>query len=160
MSDAAQATVISANTSTAKGTSKTPAEIVELQVDSGITGDAHAGPGVRQVSLLSLEAIDRMRAAGADVDCGSFAENLTVSGIDPAALPLGTHISVGPSAVLVITQHGKECHDRCAIFEQVGDCVMPREGTFAAVARPGMVRPGDTIRVVGNVHEPRESEAR
>ena len=94
-----------------------------------------------------------MRAAGLEVGPGDFAENLTTRGLDLLALPLGTRLRVGREAVLEITQHGKECHTRCAIYYQAGDCVMPREGVFARVVREGEVRPGDPIEVLGTGKE-------
>jgi MOSC domain-containing protein YiiM len=138
--------VESVNVSEHKGTGKTPVEGARVLFDRGLEGDAHAGDWHRQVSLLSLDAVDRMRDAGADVVPGAFGENLTVSGIDLLGLPLGSEIEVG-SAVLRLSQHGKVCHDRCAIYQQVGDCVMPREGVFAVVIREGEVEPGDKVRV-------------
>jgi cyclic pyranopterin phosphate synthase len=142
--------VVSVNLSSLKGVAKVPAGSAELATGAGLLGDAHAGPGERQVSMLSQDAVRRMREAGADVEAGSFGENLTVDGIEPTALPLGTRIAVGASAVLVVSRHGKVCHDRCAIYEQVGDCVMPREGVFATVESSGPVAPGDSIRILGD----------
>ena len=110
----------------------------------GFRGDAHAGPGVRQVSLLAEESIAKMRGKGLSVGPGDFAENVTVEGIVLQALPVGARLRAG-EAVLEITQIGKECHDRCAIYLQAGDCVMPREGIFARVVRPGKVSPGNAI---------------
>jgi MOSC domain-containing protein YiiM len=140
--------VVSVNTSQAKGTPKTPVDSALLDVDHGIAGDAHAGPGHRQVSLLSRDAVERMRAAGATVSYGSFAENLTIDGLDPSALPVGTRLRLGTSAVIRVTQLGKECHDRCEIYAQVGECVMPREGVFGHVEAGGAVSPGDEVCVV------------
>lgn len=108
--------------------------------------DAHAGPGTRQVSLLAEESIAKMRAKGLSVGPGDFAENVTVAGIVLPALAIGTCLRVG-AALLEITQIGKECHDRCAIFLQAGDCVMPREGIFARVVRGGEVAAGDAVEV-------------
>ncbi|MBI4643123.1 MAG: MOSC domain-containing protein, partial [Deltaproteobacteria bacterium] len=108
----------------------------------------HAEGGHRQVSLLARESIDKMRAAGAAVNPGDFAENLTTEGLDVCALPVGTRLIVGPEVELEITQIGKACHKGCAIREQVGDCVMPREGVFARVLREGVVKPGDSIEVI------------
>ena len=105
---------------------------VELKENHGIVGDAHAGEWHRQVSLLATESIAKMRAMGLDVDSGDFAENITTVGIDLVALPVGTRLAVG-DALLEVTQIGKECHNRCAIFYQAGDCVMPKEGIFAKV---------------------------
>ncbi|HWI41940.1 MAG TPA: MOSC domain-containing protein, partial [Verrucomicrobiae bacterium] len=107
---------------------------------------AHAGEWHRQVSLLAKESIDKMRAMGLDVDSGDFAENITTSGVELPVLPVGTRLTVG-EALLEVTQIGKECHTRCAIYHQAGDCVMPREGIFARVLRGGAVRAGDAVRV-------------
>ena len=127
-----------------KGERKQPAEEVELLENHGIVGDAHAGEWHRQVSLLAQESIDKMRALGLDVTAGDFAENITTSGIDLVSLPIGTQLQVGET-LLQVTQIGKECHTRCAIFYQAGDCVMPKEGIFAAVVTGGIVRAGDRI---------------
>jgi MOSC domain-containing protein YiiM len=101
----------------------------------------------RQVSLLAQESIDKIKNKGLDVVPGDFAENLTTEGIDLPSLPIGTKLLVGDGIILRVTQIGKECHTRCAIFQQVGDCVMPREGIFAEVLAEGEVKVGDTIRV-------------
>jgi molybdopterin adenylyltransferase len=138
--------VVSVNVSPEKGVQKTPQVSVRLEVGSGIDGDAHAGAWHRQVSLLASESIARMKALGADVQPGAFGENLTTEGLAVHALPVGTRLRVGP-ALLEVTQIGKECHDRCAIYRQVGDCVMPREGIFVRVLEGGDVRPGDGILV-------------
>ncbi|MFZ2087581.1 MAG: MOSC domain-containing protein, partial [Desulfobaccales bacterium] len=130
---------------------------VELVVDHGVRGDAHAEGGKRQVSFLALEGIDRMRAAGADVKPGDFAENITTRGLEVDKLPVGTRLRIGKEAELTITQIGKACHHGCAIRELVGDCIMPREGVFASVEKAGVVRPGDLIEVLdvpgGNSHD-------
>ncbi len=139
--------VVSINVSERKGERKRPLTSARFVLDRGIDGDAHAGDWHRQVSLLALESVDKMRAAGAEVGPGDFAENLTVSGLDLIALPLGTELEVG-SARLVISQHGKVCHDRCEIYRQVGDCVMPREGVFAVVTSAGDVAAGDAVNVL------------
>jgi MOSC domain-containing protein YiiM len=136
--------VIAVCLSTSKGERKTPVAAVELREEHGIVGDAHAGTWHRQVSLLAKESIDKMRALGLDVTTGDFAENLTTEGVDLLALPIGTRLSVG-EAELEVTQIGKECHTRCAIYYQAGDCVMPKEGIFARVLRGGIVRPGDAV---------------
>jgi MOSC domain-containing protein YiiM len=136
--------VIAVCLSTSKGERKTPVASVELREEHGIVGDAHAGSWHRQVSLLAKESIDKMRALGLDVTTGDFAENLTTEGVDLLALPIGTRLSVG-EAELEVTQIGKECHTRCAIYYQAGDCVMPKEGIFARVLRGGTVRPGDVV---------------
>jgi MOSC domain-containing protein YiiM len=137
--------VVSVNTSAATGVRKCPQPSVELETDRGVVGDAHAGPWHRQVSLLALESVEKMRAKGADVHPGDFGENVTTRGVDVAALPVGRRVRLGP-CLLEITQIGKECHDRCAIYRQVGDCVMPREGVFGRVLEGGIVRPGDELR--------------
>ena len=113
----------------------------------GLQGDAHAGDWHRQISLLGDESIDKMRAAGLDVGVGDFAENLTIVGINLPLLPIGTHLRVGSTALLEVTQIGKECHHHCAIYQQAGDCVMPREGIFARVLRGGPVAKDDVVIV-------------
>jgi MOSC domain-containing protein YiiM len=142
-----QGKIVAVCISAGKGERKTPVDAVELREEHGIVGDGHAGPWHRQVSLLAQESIDKMRALGLDVTTGDFAENLTTVGLNLPALPLGTRLSIG-GAELEVTQIGKECHTRCAIFYQAGDCVMPKEGIFARVLRGGTVRPGDGIAVV------------
>ena len=134
------ATCISEN----KGERKKPVASVELLENHGIVGDAHAGEWHRQVSLLASESIDKMRKLGLDVDSGDFAENLTTCGIDLVSLPIGSRLQIG-TTLLEVTQIGKECHTRCAIYYQAGDCVMPKEGIFASVVRGGTIKAGDTI---------------
>ncbi|ABB30547.1 MOSC domain containing protein [Geobacter metallireducens RCH3] len=141
------AKVIAVCISENKGERKTPVASVELRENHGIVGDAHAGEWHRQVSLLAAESIEKMRKMGLDVDSGDFAENITTEGIDLPALPVGTRLAVGET-LLEVTQIGKECHTRCAIYHQAGDCVMPKEGIFARVITGGVVRPGDPIAVV------------
>lgn len=141
------AILVSVNISREKGTRKSPVPQAELKAGHGMAGDAHAGSWHRQVSLLAVESIEKMRAAGVDVGPGDFAENLTVEGIDLPGLPVGTKLRLG--AVLArVTQIGKQCHDRCAIYRQAGDCVMPREGIFAEVLLGGTVNPGDPVVVL------------
>jgi MOSC domain-containing protein YiiM len=142
------ATCISKN----KGERKTPVNQVTLQQEHGIIGDAHAGDWHRQVSLLASESIAKMQAMGLDVDSGDFAENLTTSGIHLFGLPIGTRLQVGET-LLEVTQIGKECHNRCAIYEQAGDCVMPKEGIFARVIKGGTIKPGDEILNLGKTPE-------
>lgn len=139
------ARVVAISTSTKKGEKKTNIEQGELQVGLGLVGDAHAGDWHRQISLLATESMDRIRAKGLDVGPGDFAENITTAGIELWRLPVGTHLRVGPQVLLEVTQIGKTCHQRCAIFHQVGDCVMPREGIFARVLEGGTIAPGDEI---------------
>jgi len=142
------ASLISINLSDKKGIKKTPVRRAVVDAE-GLAGDAHAGPWHRMVSLLAEESIDKMRAAGLDVGPGDFAENLTTRGVDLLSLPLGTRLRVGSSVLLALTQHGKECHNRCAIYYQAGDCVMPKEGVFAEVVQGGEVTVGDPIKVLG-----------
>jgi len=145
-------TVIAVCQSEKKGTKKTPVAEVIIKEDYGIVGDAHADCTThRQVSLLAIESIDKMRSKGFDfLQPGDFAENITTRGIDLAALPIGTRLAVGKEVILEMTQIGKECHAACAIRQQVGDCIMPREGIFARVIRGGRVKAGDNIRVGKN----------
>jgi len=140
------ASVLAVCISENKGERKKPVAAVELREKHGIVGDAHAGDWHRQVSLLAQESIDKMRALGLDVNAGDFAENITTSGIDLVSLPIGSRLRVGET-LLEVTQIGKECHTRCAIFYQAGDCVMPKEGIFVKVIRGGMIRPGDGIEI-------------
>jgi MOSC domain-containing protein YiiM len=140
--------IIAVCTSKSKGERKTDVGQGELLKGFGLAGDAHGGDWHRQISLLAIESIEKMRAAGLDVGPGDFAENLTTQGINLYTLPIGTRLQVGASALLEITQIGKECHDRCAIYEQAGDCVMPREGVFATVLEGGPVKTGDTVAVI------------
>ena len=140
--------IVAVCSSRSKGERKANVGQGELRQGFGLVGDAHAGDWHRQVSLLALESIDKMRAAGLDVGPGDFAENLTTRGIDLYSLPIGTRLRIGKEAVLEITQIGKVCHDRCAIYHQAGDCVMPREGVFAVVLASGKVKTGDPVRIV------------
>jgi cyclic pyranopterin phosphate synthase len=136
--------IISLNISRHKGVNKEPVEQVELRENHGILGDAHAGDWHRQVSLLAEESIDFMRNKGLELEPGAFAENITTVGLDLAALPIGTRLGNG-QVVLEVTQIGKKCHHGCAIFKQVGDCIMPREGIFTKVIVPGILRRGDNL---------------
>lgn len=139
--------VRSVNLSERKTVRKKPGEHGLLIYDHGFQGDAHAGDWHRQVSLLALESIDTMRQKGLDVGPGDFAENITTEGLDLCALPIGTRIRIG-DALVELSQIGKVCHTKCAIYYQAGDCVMPREGIFAVVLEPGPVNVGDQIEVV------------
>jgi MOSC domain-containing protein YiiM len=141
-------TVTSVNLSERKTMRKKPGTQGTLELDRGFIGDAHAGDWHRQVSLLAQESIDKMIAAGLDVGPGDFAENITTKGIDLLALPVGSLVAVGDGVRLEISQIGKVCHTKCAIFYQAGDCVMPREGLFAVVRQAGRVRVGDRVEVV------------
>ena len=142
------ATVVAVCISERKGERKLPVATVLLREEHGIVGDAHAGEWHRQVSLLAHESIEKMQRQGLDVASGDFAENITTSGIELFSLPVGTRLRVGET-LLEVTQVGKECHTRCAIYHQAGDCVMPREGIFARVLRGGRVTPGDPVAVAG-----------
>ena len=140
--------IIAVCTSANKGERKTDVKAGVLVKGFGLEGDGHGGDWHRQVSLLATESIAKMRAAGLEVGPGDFAENLTTRGLDLCSLPVGTRLRVGGEALLEISQIGKICHERCAIFYQAGDCVMPREGIFAVVLVGGAVKTGDLIEVV------------
>lgn len=133
-----------------KGTQKVNVPEAELKTDFGIVGDAHAGSTHRQVSLLAVESIEEMVAKGAKVSPGNFAENITTEGIDLLLLEVGSKLKLGESTELEITQFGKQCHNRCEIFKQVGNCIMPREGIFAKVIKPGRINVGDAIEVLND----------
>uniref|UniRef100_C6E817 MOSC domain containing protein n=1 Tax=Geobacter sp. (strain M21) TaxID=443144 RepID=C6E817_GEOSM len=139
--------IIAVNVSLNKGERKTPVPEVTLRENHGIEGDAHAGDWHRQVSLLAQESIAKMVALGLDVKEGDFAENITTEGVDLVHLPIGTRMQLGET-LLEVTQIGKECHNRCAIYYQAGDCVMPKEGIFAKVLKGGVVRPGDAVAIL------------
>ncbi len=141
------AKVVSINLSEKKTVRKTPGTEGVLVENRGFDGDAHAGDWHRQVSLLAEESIAKMQAKGLDVDAGDFAENITTRGIDLVSLPVGTRLKVG-GTLLQVSQIGKECHTKCAIYYQAGDCVMPKEGIFATVVEGGPVSTGDTVTVV------------
>ena len=144
------AKVIAVCKSKKKGTKKQPIAEGILKKDHGLIGDAHADGGThRQVSLLATESINKMQQLGFELGPGDFAENLTTEGIDLVSLPVGTHVSLGEEVILEITQIGKDCHTRCAIYRQVGKCIMPQEGVFTRVIRGGLVKTGDRIDVEG-----------
>ncbi len=130
-----------------KGTQKHEVEEAMFRKDWGIENDAHAGNWHRQVSLLSFEKIEEFRRRGASVDFGAFGENIVAEGYDFRNLPVGTRFRMG-EALIEMTQIGKECHSHCAIYQTMGDCIMPREGVFARVLEGGMVRRGDEIRMI------------
>ena len=130
-----------------KGTQKTEVPSIKLVPDWGIEGDAHAGRWHRQVSLLALEKIEAFRAKGAEVDFGAFGENIIAEGFDFRNLPGGTRFKIG-DALLELTQIGKECHTHCAIYHQLGDCIMPREGVFTVVLEGGVIKAGDEIEMI------------
>ena len=145
------AKIIAVCKSEQKGTRKKTIAAGILKGAFGLVGDAHAECCThRQVSLLAMESIDRMRCLGLDVGPGDFAENLTTQGLDLPSLPLGTKIAIGKDIVLEITQIGKECHGGCAIYQEIGKCVMPKEGIFARVVQGGRVGTGDDMRIDTN----------
>jgi molybdopterin adenylyltransferase len=135
-------------TSQRRGVPKSPVAVATLRAGFGIEGDAHAGPGHRQVSILGWDDIQTFSAAGQlSLDAGAFAENLIISGLDLRTLGLGSRLRVGERALLTITQLGKRCHHRCAIFHQTGDCLMPRVGLFARVLAGGALAVGDAVAI-------------
>lgn len=136
--------VIAVCTSPRKGTLKENVHRAEIIEDFGIKGDAHAGKWHRQISLLSLERIEEFKARGAEIEYGAFGENIVVSGYDFKAMPVGTRFRCG-QVVLELTQIGKECHHGCAIFQAMGDCIMPREGVFCRVIHGGVIEEGDAF---------------
>jgi molybdopterin adenylyltransferase len=140
--------VISVNISELTGEKKHNVECCLFVVGQGLEGDAHAGEWHRQVSLLAVESIDKMRLEGLDVWPGDFAENVTTQGVELVTLPIGSHLKIGKDITVEITQIGKECHTPCAIGKAVGDCIMPREGVFARVLEGGKAAVGDDIEVL------------
>lgn len=142
------AEIVAVNISQKKGTLKHPVAEGHLKKGFGIEGDAHAGDWHRQISLLAQESVDKMTARGAkNLTPGIFAENITTSGIELHTLPIGTKLAIN-TAVLEVTQIGKECHEHCQVFQQVGMCIMPIEGIFARVLQEGAIKPGDEIKVI------------
>jgi MOSC domain-containing protein YiiM len=140
--------IVSVNISAERGTEKHPVQEALLRRDHGIEGDAHAGTWDRQISLLAQESIDKMSALGlTDLAPGSFAENITVRGLELHTLPLGTRLRLG-DCELELTQIGKECHHHCRVYQRAGQCVMPVEGIFAKVLRGGPLKAGDPVSVV------------
>ena len=139
--------IVSIATSKKKGTRKATVDEAYLKKEHGLAGDAHAGKWHRQVSFLASEEIDKARQAGLDVTFGDFAENIATTGIDWKNIPVGSRVHLGPEALVEITQIGKECHNRCAIYYKAGDCIMPREGVFARVLKEGKIRSGDQISI-------------
>jgi MOSC domain-containing protein YiiM len=141
-------TIVSIATSRRKGTRKEPVEKAVLIPEHGLRGDAHAGAWHRQVSFLACEGIREAKEAGLDVDFGDFAENIATEGIDWPRVPVGTRVRLGAEALLEITQIGKECHTRCAIYHMAGDCIMPKQGVFARVLVGGTIRVGDAVTLL------------
>jgi MOSC domain-containing protein YiiM len=140
--------IVSIAISKKKGTRKVTVDEAFLIEDHGLEGDAHAGPWHRQVSLLAGESIEKARNRGLDVTFGDFAENIATLGIDWPKVPVGTQLKLGDTAQVEITQIGKECHNKCAIYYLAGDCIMPREGIFARVLKGGKIHCGDTVKIV------------
>jgi len=145
MQETQEGKVLAVNISEKKGTRKKNINSCLIVKGSGLKDDAHAGPWHRQVSLLANESIEKMKAMGLKVGYGDFAENITTQGVDLVHLPVGTEIRIGERVLLKVTQIGKECHERCAIYYQAGDCVMPKEGIFAEVVSEGKIEVGDEI---------------
>lgn len=143
--------IIAVSISAQKGEKKRNVEHAELKKGFGIVGDAHAGSGNRQVSILAGESINKMRDSGLDVGPGDFAENITTQKLDLLSLKIGMLLQAGTDALLEISQIGKDCHSRCAIYYQAGDCVMPKEGIFAKVLKGGIIKPGYRLEVVDYV---------
>lgn len=133
-----------------KGTKKENIKEAKLIENYGIEDDAHAGDWHRQVSLLGIESIEKMKQMGMDLelDFGDFAENITTKGIELYSLPVGTTLNIGDDIKLEVTQIGKECHHGCEILKQVGKCIMPEEGIFAKVIKGGIVKTGDEINII------------
>ena len=142
--------IVAVSVSPKKGIKKINIRSGRLVKNNGLENDAHAGNWHRQVSLLAIESISKIREKGLDVNPGDFAENITTEGIRLWDFPVGTQMKLGEEALVEVTQIGKECHNRCAIFHQVGDCVMPREGIFVKVLKGGTIGPADGISVYKN----------
>ena len=140
--------IVSLALSVKKGTRKTPSAELTLKPEHGVCGDAHAGPWHRQVSLLANESLLRAKSRGLDVSYGDFAENIVTQGLDLLSLDMGAQLLLGDNALIEITQFGKTCRKKCAIYYQAGDCIMPREGVFARVVHGGIIRIGDPVTVV------------
>ena len=140
--------IVSIAISRKKGTRKGQVEQASLIREHGLEGDAHAGPWHRQLSFLSAESIEKARGQGLDVTFGDFAENIATSGIDWLKIPIGTRVKLGETALVEVTQIGKECHNKCAIYYMAGDCIMPKEGIFARVLKGGKIRRGDDVDLI------------
>ena len=143
--------VAAVSISAEKGVKKKPVPSGELVAGHGLLGDAHADGTHRQLSLLDMASIQKMRAQGALVNPGDFAENITTEGICLHELPVGARLAIGEEILLELTQIGKECHSGCAIAKQVGSCVMPKEGVFCRILRGGLVKAGDEIRIIDKI---------
>lgn len=137
--------IVSIAVSRKKGTRKQVVDKVIVVENHGIENDAHAGDWHRQISFLSSESIELAKSEGLDVTYGDFAENFSTVGIEWTKVPVGTKVKMGASVEIEITQIGKECHNKCAIYYQAGDCIMPKEGIFARVLQGGEVSSGDSV---------------
>lgn len=140
--------IVSLSTSKKKGTQKQSVQEAVLIKEHGVKGDAHAGDWHRQVSFLASESIQKVRQQGLDVTFGDFAENIATEGVDWVSMPIGTRLKLGDSARVEITQIGKACHNKCAIYYKAGDCIMPKEGVFARVLEGGTICCGDEIEIL------------
>lgn len=145
--------VFSINTSKSKGVSKMPVEKVKLIENYGLENDAHAGGGIKQVSLLSIESIKKQKECPkvdkkTELKAGDFAENITTEGIKLDELKIGDRLKIGKSVELEISQIGKECHRYCSIYYRTGNCIMPKEGVFAKVIRGGEISRGEEIIII------------
>ena len=144
-----KAKIVSINISDKKGVRKKPVDSVRTKENYGIETDAHASEKWhRQISLLAIESIEKMQAMGLKVGPGDFAENITTQGIDLPVLPIGTKMTIGRDVEVEVSQIGKVCHTRCAIYHQAGDCVMPKEGIFVKVLKGGTIKKGDEIKIL------------
>jgi len=140
--------ILSVNISPNKGEKKRNINRGLFVENHGLKDDAHAEPGIRQVSLLAKESIEKIRKKGLNVQYGDFAENLTTEGIDLPSLPIGTRLKIGDKVLMEVTQIGKVCHERCSIYYAVGDCVMPSEGIFVKVLHGGDIKIDDIIEII------------
>jgi MOSC domain-containing protein YiiM len=140
--------IVSIATSRKKGTTKKCIDQAELIENHGIKDDAHAGDWHRQLSFLSAESIEKVSTEEFKLNFGDFAENLATTGIDWKSQKIGQRVSLGADALVEITQIGKECHKKCAIYYRTGDCIMPKEGVFAKILTGGIIRVGDNIALV------------
>ena len=142
--------IVYINLSEKKGVKKRSVNEAIIRENYGIEGDAHASDKWhRQISMLAIESINKMQRLGLNVGPGDFAENITTEGVDLLSLPVGTRLMLGKEVEVEVSQIGKECHTRCAIYRQAGDCVMPKEGIFVRVIRGGKIRTGDEVRIQG-----------
>lgn len=137
--------IVSIAVSKKKGTRKVQIDESTVIAGHGLEGDAHAGAWHRQISFLASESIEKASEAGLDVTFGDFAENIATAGIDWMKIPVGTHVRLGDAVLVEITQIGKECHTKCAIYYMAGDCIMPKEGIFGRVLTGGTIKCGDSI---------------